>query len=98
MTPDVIKAIREHDNTLWDIGDALLGECGPDSRDNLVAVAAEIEARLPHMERYSVQRLAKLRDTAHAFPKETRRAGFSWQIHAAAGSPEMLEQILGMRS
>jgi hypothetical protein len=93
-------AIAERDRSLWEIGDALLAECGPpseDGRDNgsyemLKAAAAELE----HMkiEGYTVGRLFNLRKMAHNFPAARRASGVSWAAHRSAGSLEMLEAIV----
>jgi hypothetical protein len=40
----------------------------------------------------TVKRLRKYRDTAAAFPPAQRRPDVSFDVHAAAGIPEMLER------
>jgi hypothetical protein len=96
----IVAAAQERERSLWEIGDALLEECGPpseDGRDNgsrekLEEAAAEIEQL--NIEGYSAGRLYNLRKVAHNFPPDRRVPGVSWDAHRLAGSPEMLEAII----
>jgi hypothetical protein len=81
----VVMAIRERELTLWEIGDALVEECK--DRQELKRLAAELEG-------YTRKQLVELRSTAESFPQDRRRADVGWHIHAAAGSPWMLDAII----
>jgi hypothetical protein len=44
---------------------------------------------------YSIAELSKLRHVAYVFGQWTRRFDISWELHAEAGTPVMLEAIIG---
>jgi hypothetical protein len=44
---------------------------------------------------YSIAELSKLRRVAYVFGQSTRQFDISWELYAEAGTPEMLEAIIG---
>jgi hypothetical protein len=44
---------------------------------------------------YSIAELSKLRRVAYVFGQSTRRFDISWELYAEAGTPEILEAIIG---
>ncbi len=89
-----LAAIREGDAVLWEIGDAVLVECGGSgvvgSQCRLREASAEIAASgltLPHP-------LRILRDVAENFPPDRRHADVSWAEHRAASMPWALDAIV----
>lgn len=98
--PLTISAVQKRDRSLWEIGDALVAECGAPSEGGandgswelMQAVAAEIESI--RIEGYSVKFLQKLRHAANEFPPTARRATASWSAHHDAGSREMFDAIV----
>ena len=86
---------RANAGLLWQIGDAILAECGAPSRNGvnngshrkltkLAAVLAKSSMRR------SVVWLRKLRDTAHAIPADRRLSGVDFWVHEAAGNADTL--------
>ena len=98
--PRTIAAVQKRDRSLWEIGDALLAECGKPSEHGvndgsyakLGQAAAEIEAL--KIADYSVKTLSRLRYIAFTFPRTSRKEVLSWQAHEVAGSPEMLDAVV----
>lgn len=98
--PLTISAVQKRDRSLWEIGDALVAECGAPPEDGIndgsyelmQAVAAEIEGL--KIGGYSVNYLRDLRRTANAWPPARRRAGYSFSVHLEARTPEMLKVIV----
>jgi hypothetical protein len=97
--PNVVKAVQAAQKSQWDIGFALLKDCGPPSRDGvtdnsfekLTAVADEL---LEHCnEDYSVKYLAMMRSTAHAWSRSSRDDLPVFSIARIAGDPETLKKI-----
>ena len=43
----------------------------------------------------TLEDLSELRRVAYVFGQSTRRSEISWDLHAEAGTPEMLEAIMG---
>ncbi len=98
--PRTIAAVQKRDRCMWEIGDALLAECGRPSVDGVkdgswekleLAVNAIEAAKVTD---YTVKTLSKIRSIAFAFSKDARRASLSWSAHADAGSPEMLSAVV----
>jgi hypothetical protein len=96
-----IAAVQKRERCNWEIGDALIDECGPPSEHGvqdgshaaLKAAAAAIEAA--KVEGYTANYLARLRIVSFNFPKRVRRPNsLSWEVHASAGTPEMLDVIV----
>jgi hypothetical protein len=98
--PKTAAAWRKKDRSNWDIGDALLEECGPPPKNYLDSNYQRIEAAADFIfkagqERPDVKHLAKMRAVAHAFPKASRRPQtLTWQAHVEIGSPEHMHAIL----
>jgi hypothetical protein len=98
--PKTIAAVQRRDRCMWEIGEALLAECGPPSTNGkhdgsyakLEAASQEIEHL--KIEGYTVDYLAKIREVAHKFPSRIRNPGVSWAAHRSSGSPAMLGAIL----
>jgi len=98
--PNVVDAVRKRDGSLWEIGDALIKECGmppksgvhDGSRERIKRAAKELTDL--KIEGYGINTLVKIRNIAANFPMGARRAPISWDAHASAGSPEMLAKIL----
>jgi len=98
--PKTLAAIEaaELDDTQhqWRIGDALIEEVGlpqspgvnDGSTKDFERLAEELETR--GYEKYSVDHLRDLRNTAAAFPAGERSPSIYWSIHSLAGSPQAL--------
>jgi hypothetical protein len=80
---------RERSEACWRAGDELCK--GALDNGGLRACAKELRQR-GHPT--PVGKLRKWRDTATAFPLTQRRSDISFDVHAVAGDPEMLERIL----
>jgi len=95
------KLIVQNENQQWEIGDALIEDCGPPSthgvNDNSRAIIYQIVEELADngVER-TAEHLSRLRQAAYNFPKDRRIPGFSWSVHYVAGSPTMLAEIIRM--
>jgi len=96
LTGKVLVTVRDYDATLWGIGDALVAECGPPDNTKAVrALIAECAQELAdHGCEIDRQQLARFHKVAQSFPKSARRPTLSWAVHAAAGSPDMLDAIV----
>jgi hypothetical protein len=90
---DMLAAVRDLDSSNWEIGDALLAECGPPGNNEILRKASAYLLEEGGVE-YDVERLSELRRVAYAFPVSERRAEYCWVIHREAGSPEMLAWII----
>jgi hypothetical protein len=92
--PLFLAAHKNHDGSLWEIGDALIAECGPPTRDlkKLRAVGAYLLENGGY--EYSASYLAKLRRVAYSFQSAARKPEISWAAHCAARKPEILEWII----
>jgi hypothetical protein len=99
--PNTIAAIKSAERSQWEIGDALLEECGPPSdqgiqdgsREKLAEAYEEIKEQLGDDESWSIRYLAQLRQVAFSFPERCRRH-LSWRTHLEAGDPDILDEII----
>ena len=96
--PRTLAAVKKGEKSLWDIGDALLDECGPPSDHGGDHKENKLEAaRLYLLAKgydYSRPGLSNLRRIAYRFPSSTRNSEIAWSAHAAAGTPERLQAII----
>lgn len=95
--PKTLRAVRKDDGAQWSIGDALLEEIGPRSRAKKQDVAFKQCAGWLAERNfdYKPTTLRIFRDTAAAFPAESRVPGVSWKAHAvAADEPKALAHAL----
>ena len=98
--PKTIAAVQKRDRSQWEIGDALIRECGPPplerqhdkSLARMEAAAAEIETL--KIEGYTVSYLSKLRIVSHNFPTAQRNRNVCWNVYYSAGTPEMLDVLI----
>ena len=93
MNPALLTAVKEGETSLWELGDALVAECGPPGDNDSLRSASAYLLETGGYE-YDVPYLSALRRTAYAFQPSDRRREFSWSIHRAAGTPEMLAAII----
>ena len=96
----ILCAVKRRDEALWDLGDALVAECGaPDPTSASYAGPGRLRAAWRYLQEngcdYSLSELSKLRRVAYVFGRSTRRFDISWELYAEAGTPEMLEAIIG---
>jgi hypothetical protein len=75
MYEKTVAACAQHESSQWNIGDALLEECEPDSFNNLVAVLAERGLE------YSPRYLRIMREVAHIFPPDVRTTSVAWSVY-----------------
>jgi hypothetical protein len=89
--PLTLAAAKKGESSLWEIGDALLKECPPDSdHRKLSEVVAYLQVNgCDYLESW----LHRLRATAAAFPK-FRRGNFAFSVYDEAGTPEILDAIV----
>jgi hypothetical protein len=96
--PLTLAAYKKREMSQWDIGDALIDECGPasgrngDSKDQRIKAAHKyiVAAGFDCEERT----LYCLRQVATEFPLNSRRMEISWSAHRAAKTPERLNAII----
>lgn len=99
--PKTIAAVQKREKSLWEIGDALVAECGrpnessanDGSYERLEAAAAEINGL--HIEGYSIDYLRKVRLCAYTFSPGRRHPGVSFSAHQEAKTPDRLDAIIG---
>src|SRR5580692_7456285 len=96
----ILRAVQKRDKALWDLGDALVSECGaPDPTSAGYAGPGRLRAAWHYLQAngcdYSIAELSKLRRVAYVFGQSTRRFDISLELYAEAGTPEMLEAIIG---
>ena len=96
----ILCAVQTRDKALWDLGDALVAECGaPDPTSASYAGPGRLRAAWRYLQEngwdYSLAELSKLRRVAYVFGRSTRRFDISWELYAEAGTPEILEGIVG---
>ena len=103
MKPDykaILSTAQKRDKARWDLGDALVAECGaPDPTSASYAGPGKLRAVWHYLQEnecdYSLEELSELRRVAYVFGRSTRRFDISWELHAEAGTPEILETIIG---
>ncbi len=102
--PNVIAAAtkrRQHQDDadgkdLWDLGEALIKDCGEPSDeheghyDKIERATAELEKRGFN---YTLNNLVKIREVAFIFPNPRRRRLGFW-LHEEAGNPDMLDAVV----
>jgi hypothetical protein len=87
------------DKALWDLGDALVAECGaPDPTSAGYDGPGKLRAAWQYMRENgydcTLEDFSKLRRVAYVFRQSTRRPELSWDLHAESGTPEMLRAII----
>jgi hypothetical protein len=96
--PLTLAAVKKGEKSLWDIGDALLDECGPPDAHGGDHKEQKLEAArlylLANGYDYSRPGLSNLRRIAYRFPSSARNSEIAWSAHAAAGTPERLNAII----
>jgi hypothetical protein len=97
--PKTLVAVKAANLDQWAIGDALVEECGPPSKDgvndgsyNKLKEAAEY--LLTHNFEYHVKTLARLRQTAYNFRGSARNPFIAFYTHETAGTPEFLQSVI----
>jgi hypothetical protein len=100
--PKTLAALRalekSHSDRLWDLGDALIEECGPAGAhgvNNGSLDRLKEAARFLRKEgfNYTHRYLEVVRSTASAFSDRTRVRSLSFSVHRAAGEPSILEAV-----
>ena len=99
----ILYTVQKRDKALWDLGDALVADCGaPDPTSASYAGPGKLRAAWHCLQLngydLSIEELSKLRRVAYVFGQSTRRFDISWELYAEAGTPEMLEAIIGCMS
>jgi hypothetical protein len=96
----ILEAVRQHNASLWDIGDELIKKFGApplsghnDGSHAGIARCAQYLAK-NGFKTYTTGYLRRLREVSSKFQGGRRRPPCSWQVHREAGSPEKLEEIL----
>jgi hypothetical protein len=96
--PRTLAAVKKGEHSLWEIGDALLAECGPPSGvhdGNFEKVKAASKYLLENGGyEYSLRYLADLREMAFRFKVSDRTVGISFTVFRIARTPEMLQAII----
>ena len=95
----VLHAMQTLDKTRWDLGDALVAECGaPDPTSAGYDGPGKLRAAWHYMRENgydcTLEDLSKLRRVAYVFGLSTRRSDISWDLHAESGTPEMLQAVM----
>ena len=95
----ILYTVQKRDKALWDLGDALVADCGaPDPTSASYAGPGKLRAAWHCLQSngydVSLAELSKLRRVAYVFGQSTRRFDISWELYAEAGTPEMLEAII----
>jgi hypothetical protein len=84
----------------WDLGDALIAECGAPGDNGVRTGAYKLLKQAASVLKkeglsYHFDHLRDLRQVAHQFPAGDRSpAEASWTVHRAAGSPDKLRKII----
>ncbi len=96
----ILQTMQTFDKARWDLGDALVAECGaPDPTSAGYDGPGKLRAAWHYMQENgydcTLEDLSKLRHVAYVFGLSTRRSDISWDLHAESGTPEMLQAIMG---
>jgi hypothetical protein len=96
----ILQTMQTFDKARWDLGDALVAECGaPDPTSAGYDGPGKLRAAWHYMQENgydcTLEDLSKLRRVAYVFGLSTRRSDISWDLHAESGTPEMLQAIMG---
>jgi hypothetical protein len=97
---NILHAMQTLDKARWDLGDALVAECGaPDPTSASYEGPGKLRAawhtiRENGYECCTLEDLSKLRRVAYVFKQSTRRSDISWDLHVESGTPEMLQAIM----
>jgi hypothetical protein len=95
----ILHAMQTLDKARWDLGDALVAECGaPDPTSAGYDGPGKLRAALHNLRENgyesTLEDLSKLRRVSYVFRQSTRRSDISWDLHVESGTPEMLEAIM----
>jgi hypothetical protein len=95
----ILHAMQTLDKARWDLGDALVAECGaPDPTSAGYDGPGKLRAALLNLRENgyesTLEDLSKLRRVSYVFRQSTRRSDISWDLHAESGTPEMLQAIM----
>lgn len=97
--PKTLAAVKSAEKNLWEIGDAVLAECGEPSKDGVkngssekISLAASVLSENGFD--YSENTLRIYRDTAFNFPPASRLAGISFAVHQETYNPETLKAVM----
>ena len=95
----ILHAMQTLDKARWDLGDALVSECGaPDPTSAGYDGPGKLRAAWQYMRENgydcTLEDLSKLRRVAYVFRQSTRRSDISWDLHAESGTPEILQAIM----
>jgi hypothetical protein len=96
----ILHARQALDKARWDLGDALVVECGaPDPTSPGYDGPGKLRAAWNYMRENgydcTLEDLCELRRVAYVFKQSTRRSDISWDLHAESGTPEMLQAVMG---
>ena len=97
---NILHAMQTLDKARWDLGEALVAECGaPDPTSAGYDGPGKLRAAWHYMRENgydcTLEDLSELRRVAYVFRQPTRRSDISWDLHAESGTPEMLQAIMG---
>jgi len=87
-----LAAVKKHEISLWEMGDALLAELGPPSKrrtdyEKLETVSTYLSGE------YSLERLRELWTCAYVFQGADRHPDLAWAIHRAARTQRCFKQL-----
>ena len=102
MKPEYKKILHGSqtlDKARWDLGDALVAECGaPNPTSAGYDGPGKLRAAWHYMGENgyecTLEDLSELRRVAYVFRPSNRRSDISWDLHAESGTPEMLQAIM----
>jgi hypothetical protein len=87
--PRILAAVRKSENSLWEIGDAIIAECG---KDGPLSDVSKYLAEQGY--EYSTGYLGDIRNTAQNFRKSDREFDLAWGVYRVAGTPEVLRAVV----
>jgi len=90
--PETVGAVRLVEHDQWSIPDALKNEIDDNEPDKFEEAQKEIAENTSS--NFAVATLRYYRKTAIAFPKETRVADISMEVHATCGNPATLKMVI----